>query len=106
MYPDNYRLWKKVYSISREFPSIHWDEIQKLPEIYVFSEVQISDPLEYDEEFPLSRFLANPPHPYRFFVSNDESTIYAYNNIKKRPAFTYKAEIVHSDEEVARTCLL
>ena len=105
MYPDNYRMWKKVYSISREFPSIPWDEIRKLSEIYVFSDVQLADPLEYDDGYPLSRFLANPPHPYRFFVSKDESTIYAYNNVKKRLAFTYKVEIITSDEEVAQSYL-
>jgi len=91
MFPDGSNRWEKVYSISYELPKVSWDEIQKLSEYYFFSDVQFTKPLN-DEEFLLRAFLADPPHSYRFFVSEDETVVYAYNNATKQLEFVYKYE--------------
>ncbi len=102
MFPNYGRRPRKIYSISRKLPTIPWDEIQKLPEYYLFSDFQLAEPLEFNEELALSEFLAEPPHPYRFFVSEDESIVHVYNSVTQQIEFVYKEEKIDLDEDDAK----
>ena len=85
-------MYSRIYLI-RDFEGRDKiDSILDLRELYFFTDRQVEVPSEEDFEFTLKAFLDNPPHSYRFFITPDSSTVYAYDTTLKAVAQCYSLE--------------
>ena len=71
--------------------------ILQMRELLFFTDEQIETPTEADDAFSFDAFLADPPHPYRFFITQDEKTVFAYDSMNQRIAHSYRVEMYCDD---------
>ena len=98
VFRDDHQMYSRVY-LRCDYESCESiDDILNLRELYFFTDRQVEEPTETDFGYTLKAFLDNPPHPYRFFITPDNSKVYAYNVNTGSIVHCYILESEHNDE--------
>ena len=91
-------MYKSIYLRQDCGENVDIADILNLCELYFFTDRQVEEPTETDFGYTLKAFLDNPPHPYRFFITPDNSKVYAYNVNTGSIVHCYILESEHNDE--------
>ena len=98
VFRTDHQMYKSIYLRQDCDENADVADILNLRELYFFTDRQVEEPTETDFGYTLKAFLDNPPHPYRFFITCDNSKVYAYNATTGSVAYCYVLESEHNDE--------
>ena len=98
VFRNNHQMYNRVYLIHKYNNEDTVDNILNMQELHFYTDKQIEEPTEKNFDYTLREFLENPPHPYRYFITSDQSRVYAFDSKKQCIAHYYQLEQTYDDE--------
>lgn len=98
VFRNNHQLCNRVYLIHDYNNEESLDTVLQLRELYIYTSKQIQDPTDEDFNYSLKDFFDNLPHPYRYYITDDLTKVYAYDMNSHSIAHCYVLEATYNDE--------
>lgn len=98
VFRDDHQVYHRLYLVHAYHQDESLEVILTMRELHFYTDKQIEERIEENPGCTLAKFLAHPPHPYRYFMTADRSKVYAYNTLTKEIVHYYKLEGTYHDE--------
>ena len=98
VFREGHQMYNRLYQRQEHSNEISLNNILQLREFYAYTDKQIQNPIDKNANFTLSDFFKKLPHPYRYYITEDLSMVYAYNMDNQSIAHCYVLEAAYDDE--------
>lgn len=98
VFRNNHQMCNRVYHIQEYDDNEPLDIILKMRDLYFYTDKEVEEPTEKDFDYSLKDFFDNLPHPYRYYITDDLTKVYAYDMKKHSIAHCYVLEATYNDE--------
>ena len=98
VFRNNHQMYNRIYHIQEYDGKESLDSILKMRNLYFYTDKEVEEPTEKNFNYSLKDFFDNLPHPYRYYITDDLTKVYAYDMNNQRIAHYYVLEATYDDE--------
>lgn len=97
VFRNNNQMCNRVYHIQEYDGKESLSSILKMRNLYFYTDKEVEEPTEKDFSYSLKDFFDDLPHPYRYYITDDLTKVYAYDMNHQSIAHCYVIEAAYND---------